>query len=53
LESLDIGDRRFDVIFAVRVRDFHRDPTHLDNYPKPGGRANSVMDAPAASVPPG
>jgi hypothetical protein len=26
LEELDLGDRRFDKIFAVRVGLFHRDP---------------------------
>lgn len=26
LEDADLGDRRFDVVFAVRVRLFHREP---------------------------
>ena len=47
LGSLDLGDRRFDLIFAVRVREFHRDPAQLDRYLAPGGRAASFMDAPA------
>ena len=48
LESLDLGDRRFDLIFAVRVRAFHRDPHQLDHLLAPGGRAESFMDDPGA-----
>ena len=29
LEELDLGDRRFDTIFAVRVGLFHREPAEL------------------------
>ena len=46
LESLDLGDHRFDLIFAVRVRAFHRDPDQLSRLLVPGGRARSFMDAP-------
>ncbi len=46
LETLDLGERRFDLIFAVRVRAFHRDPRQLDLLLAPGGRAASFMDAP-------
>ena len=45
-ESLDLGDRRFDLIFAVRVRSFHHDPTRLDHLLAPGGRSESFMDSP-------
>ena len=43
LEDLDLGDRRFDRIFAVRVGLFHRDP----------GRAHGIVErwlAPGGAV---
>ena len=41
LEELDLGDRRFDKIFAVRVGLFHREPERArqlaENWLAPGG----------------
>jgi ubiquinone/menaquinone biosynthesis C-methylase UbiE len=43
LEDLDLGDRRFDKIFAVRVGLFHRDPDRarglVEKPARAGGRA--------------
>jgi ubiquinone/menaquinone biosynthesis C-methylase UbiE len=36
LEDLHLGDRRFDLVFAVRVRLFHRDPPRARARPGPG-----------------
>jgi ubiquinone/menaquinone biosynthesis C-methylase UbiE len=44
LEDLDLGDRRFDVIFAVRVRRFHAEPQLAERWLAPGGRIVSVYD---------
>jgi ubiquinone/menaquinone biosynthesis C-methylase UbiE len=44
LEDLDLGDRRFDVIFAVRVRRFHADPQIAERWLAPGGRIVSEYD---------
>jgi ubiquinone/menaquinone biosynthesis C-methylase UbiE len=48
LEELDLGDRRFDTVFAVRVGLFHREPDRaralVEPYLAPGGRIVSVFD---------
>jgi ubiquinone/menaquinone biosynthesis C-methylase UbiE len=50
LEALDLGDRRFDLIFAVRVGLFDREPerTHALVAPwlAPGGRVRAFFDRP-------
>jgi ubiquinone/menaquinone biosynthesis C-methylase UbiE len=50
LEELDLGDRRFDKIFAVRVGLFHRDPERarriVERWLAPGGALLVVFDAP-------
>ena len=50
LEDMDLGDRRFDTIFAVRVGLFHRDPARArelaERWPAPGGRLVAVFDEP-------
>lgn len=50
LEELDLGSRRFDVVFAVRVGLFHRDPdrAHALAAPwvMPGGRVRAFSDSP-------
>jgi len=52
LEDLDLGDRRFDVVFAVRVGLFHRDPDRAHALVAPwladGGRVEAFYDAPGA-----
>ena len=60
LEDLDLGDRRFDKIFAARVGLFHRDPGRARGlaerwlapggeifvfYDQPSGRKVGVLDA--------
>ena len=49
LERLDLGERRFDVIFAVRVGLFHREPARAralaERWLAPGGRLRAVYDA--------
>ena len=51
LESLDLDERRFDVIFAVRVGLFHREPERArrlaDAWLAPGGRLMSIFDPPS------
>lgn len=51
LESLDLGDRRFDLIFAVRVGLFHREPERaralVEPYLAPDGAIRSFFDEPA------
>jgi len=51
LEDLDLGERRFDVIFAVRVGLFHREPKRahalVEPWLVPGGRVCAFFDAPA------
>jgi ubiquinone/menaquinone biosynthesis C-methylase UbiE len=44
LDDLDLGDRRFDVIFAVRVRRFHAEPQVAERWLAPGGRIVSELD---------
>ena len=50
LEALDLGDRRFDKVFAVRVGLFHREPQRaralVGPFLAPGGRIVSSFDAP-------
>ena len=50
LESLDLGDRRFDKIFAVRVGLFHREPDRAraiaERWLAPGGAVNAFFDPP-------
>jgi ubiquinone/menaquinone biosynthesis C-methylase UbiE len=51
LEDLDLGERRFDKIFAVRVGLFHRDPERargiVERWLAPGGAVHAFFDAPA------
>jgi ubiquinone/menaquinone biosynthesis C-methylase UbiE len=51
LEDVDLGDRRFDVIFAVRVGLFHREPERAnalaERWLAPGGRVRAFFDPPA------
>lgn len=51
LEDIDLRDRRFDVIFAVRVGLFHRDPERaralVEPWLAPGGRVRTFFDPPA------
>jgi ubiquinone/menaquinone biosynthesis C-methylase UbiE len=50
LEDLELGDRRFDKIFAVRVGLFHRDPDRVrgivERWLAPGGAIFSFFDPP-------
>lgn len=50
LEDLDLGDRRFDVVFAVRVGLFEREPERaralVDPWLAPGGRLHTFFDPP-------
>ena len=50
LEEADLGDRRFDRIFAVRVGLFHREPARAralaERWLAPGGVLLSAFDAP-------
>jgi ubiquinone/menaquinone biosynthesis C-methylase UbiE len=52
LEQLDLGDRRFDTIFAVRVGLFHREPERaralVAPYLAPGGRLHAFFDPPSS-----
>lgn len=51
LEDVDLGDRRFDVVFAVRVGLFHREPERayalLEPWLAPGGSVRAFFDRPA------
>jgi ubiquinone/menaquinone biosynthesis C-methylase UbiE len=51
LEDLDLGERRFDLVFAVRVRLFEREPERaralVEPWLAPGGDLRSFFDAPA------
>jgi ubiquinone/menaquinone biosynthesis C-methylase UbiE len=51
LEQLDLGDRRFDLVFAVRVGLFHREPDRARELAAPwlvpGGTIHAFFDAPA------
>jgi ubiquinone/menaquinone biosynthesis C-methylase UbiE len=50
LENLELGRRRFDKIFAVRVGLFHRDPARarslIEPWLAPGGEARAFFDEP-------
>ena len=50
LEHLDLGDRRFDKIFAARVGLFHREPDRahalVEPWLAPGGTVLAVFDEP-------
>lgn len=50
LENLDLGGRKFDVIFAVRVGLFHREPARaralVEPWLAPGGRVKAFFDVP-------
>jgi ubiquinone/menaquinone biosynthesis C-methylase UbiE len=54
LEELDLGDRRFDKIFAVRVGLFHRDPDRAHALIEPwlaaGGSVSSFFDPPSGGA---
>jgi ubiquinone/menaquinone biosynthesis C-methylase UbiE len=51
LEDLDLGDRRFDKIFAVRVGLFHRQPDRarsiVERWLAPGGAVFAFFDSPS------
>jgi len=51
LERLDLGERRFDLVFAVRVGLFHREPEvarkFVEPWLAPGGRIRDFYDPPA------
>jgi ubiquinone/menaquinone biosynthesis C-methylase UbiE len=53
LEDADLGDRRFDAIFAVRVGLFHREPERArrlaGRWLAPRGRLVSVFDPPRSA----
>jgi ubiquinone/menaquinone biosynthesis C-methylase UbiE len=48
LEALDLGDRRFDKVFAVRVGLFHREPDRahaiVERWLAPGGTVLALYD---------
>ncbi|GHH53930.1 methyltransferase type 12 [Lentzea cavernae] len=50
LEDVNLGDRRFDLVFAVRVGLFHREPGRaralLEPWLAPGARVMSFFDVP-------
>ena len=50
LEELELGERRFDTIFAVRVGLFHREPERArklaGRWLAPGGRLQDFFDEP-------
>jgi ubiquinone/menaquinone biosynthesis C-methylase UbiE len=50
LEDLDLGERRFDKVFAVRVGLFHRDPERarslVEPWLAPGGQVRPFFDEP-------
>ena len=54
LEELDLGDRRFDKIFAVRVGLFHRDPDRAHALIEPwlaaGGSVSTFFDPPSGGA---
>ncbi|MDP1846259.1 MAG: class I SAM-dependent methyltransferase [Solirubrobacteraceae bacterium] len=54
LEELDLGDRRFDVVLAVRVGLFHREPQRaralVEPWLKPTGRLHALFDPPAQTA---
>lgn len=50
LEGIDLGERRFDLVFAVRVGRFRREPERaralVERWLAPGGRVHSLYDEP-------
>jgi ubiquinone/menaquinone biosynthesis C-methylase UbiE len=50
LEDMDLGERRFDKVFAVRVGLFHREPERarrlVEPWLAPGGVIRAVYDSP-------
>ena len=54
LEELDLGDRRFDVVLAVRVGLFHRDPRRagalVEPWFEPDGRLHAIFDPPSRAT---
>jgi ubiquinone/menaquinone biosynthesis C-methylase UbiE len=52
LEALDLGERRFDLVFAVRVRLFHTEPelarSLVEPWLAPGWRLLTFYDTPGA-----
>jgi ubiquinone/menaquinone biosynthesis C-methylase UbiE len=55
LEDLDLGDRRFDKVFAVRVGLFHHDPERaraiVERWLAPGGAVFAFFDSPSRRDP--
>jgi ubiquinone/menaquinone biosynthesis C-methylase UbiE len=55
LEDLDLGDRRFDKIFAVRVGLFHCDPERarrlVERWLAPGGEVSTFFNLPSEGSP--
>jgi SAM-dependent methyltransferase len=51
LEDVDLGERRFELIFAVRVGLFHREPERaralVEPWLAPGGRVRAFYDPPS------
>jgi ubiquinone/menaquinone biosynthesis C-methylase UbiE len=51
LEDLDLGERRFDKIFAVRVGLFHREPDRarvlVERWLAPDGQVSTFYDSPS------
>jgi ubiquinone/menaquinone biosynthesis C-methylase UbiE len=51
LEALDLGERRFDLVFAARVGLFHREPERaralVEPWLAPGGEVRAFFDPPA------
>ena len=56
LEEVDLGEQRFDVVLAVRVGIFHREPERARElaarWLAPAGRVVAVFDAPAGAAAP-
>ena len=56
LERLDLAERRFDVVLAVRVGLFHREPDRARALVAPwvadGGRVEAFFDPPRRATPP-
>jgi ubiquinone/menaquinone biosynthesis C-methylase UbiE len=52
LEDLDLGSREFDLVFAVRVGLFHREPERaralVEPWLAPGGRVEAFYDSPSS-----
>jgi SAM-dependent methyltransferase len=51
IEDVDLGDRRFDTVFAVRVGLLHREPDRAkalaSRWLAPGGTIHAFYDTPA------